>query len=159
MVVLTSCSKDLNVEYKNKPDKDLIFSGPGNVYNIDENTDGIDIPLSTYQQGIEALLKSLDKCIKICNENNFKIPNDWINNSGSRVERGHLSPLSSNTNINKLLKAIFYERDTELFQSGFGIVLFDMRRRDMLQPGTLLQFPIPAKELMVMNTPLHLWRC
>jgi len=54
-----------------------------------------------------------------------------------------------------LLKAIFYERDIELIQTGFGIAFFDMRRRDMLQPGTLLHFPIPAKELMVMNMPLY----
>jgi len=30
-----------------------------------------------------------------------------------------------------------------------------MRRRNMLQPGTLLHFPIPAKELMVMQLPLY----
>ncbi len=78
-----------------------------------------------------------------------------IVNNGSRTQRGLLPPLSSNTNINNLLKAIFYERDIELIQTGFGIAFFDMRRRDMLQPGTLLHFPIPAKELMVMNMPLY----
>jgi hypothetical protein len=79
---------------------------------------------------------------------------DIINN-GSRVERGELPPLSSNSNYVKIMKAIFYERDIELIQTGFGIAFFDMRRRDMLQKGTLLHFPIPAKELMVMNMPLY----
>ena len=303
------------------------------VYIVDENTDSTNIPLSTYQQGTEAALRSLDKCIEICNANNFTVPDDWINgskysstelaelansfaarflvymprnvqensqtdwarvldyanhgiqrslsptmdnttwiswfriytvrpgwaridcriinlmdsrypwrfpdnghnppkpqtddnrlktdfkytsknnmkpergyyhysnyeytrypyaistrlgevndflvaendlikaeanarlgnlaeaidivNNGSRTERGHLSPLSSNTNVVKLLKTIFYERDIELIQTGFGIAFFDMRRRDMLQPGTLLHFPIPAKELMVMDMPLY----
>ena len=78
-----------------------------------------------------------------------------IVNNGSRTQRGLLPPLSSNTNIKNLLKAIFYERDIELIQTGFGIAFFDMRRRDMLQPGTPLHFPIPAKELMVMNMPLY----
>lgn len=79
---------------------------------------------------------------------------DIINN-GSRTQRGLLPPLSSNTNFVKLIKAIFYERDIELIQTGFGIAFFDMRRRDMLQIGTPLHFPIPAKELMVMNMPLY----
>jgi len=78
-----------------------------------------------------------------------------IVNNGSRTQRGKLSPLSTNTNIVKLLQAIFYERDIELIQTGFGIAFFDMRRRDMLQKGTLLHFPIPAKELMVMHLPLY----
>ena len=54
-----------------------------------------------------------------------------------------------------MLEAIFYERDVELIQTGYGIAFFDMRRRDMLQPGTMLHFPIPAKELMVMQMPLY----
>ena len=76
-----------------------------------------------------------------------------IINEGSRVLRGGLNPLPANSNEIKVMKAIFYERDIELIQTGFGIAFFDMRRRDMLQPGTMLHFPIPAKELMVMQMP------
>ncbi len=76
-----------------------------------------------------------------------------IINEGSRVTRGGLNPLSGNSNEAKVMKTIFYERDLDLIQTGFGIAFFDMRRRDMLQPGTMLHFPIPAKELMVMEMP------
>lgn len=76
-----------------------------------------------------------------------------IINAGSRVSRGALAPLSANTSKEKLLKTLFYERDIDLIQTGFGIAFFDMRRRDMLQTGTMLHFPIPAKDLMVLGMP------
>ncbi len=78
-----------------------------------------------------------------------------IINDGSRTQRGGLPPLNINSDKEVVLKAIFYERDIELIQTGFGIAFFDMRRRDMLQFGTMLHFPIPAKELMVMQMPLY----
>jgi hypothetical protein len=76
-----------------------------------------------------------------------------IINSGSRTSRGGLAPLPANTSKENLMKALFYERDIDLIQTGFGIAFFDMRRRDMLQIGTMLHFPIPAKELMVLGMP------
>jgi hypothetical protein len=76
-----------------------------------------------------------------------------IINAGSRVTRGNLDELADNITKEELLDALFYERDIELIQTGFGIAFFDMRRRDMLQTGTLLHFPIPGKELMVMELP------
>jgi hypothetical protein len=76
-----------------------------------------------------------------------------IINAGTRVTRGGLNPLPANSNEVKVMKAIFYERDIELIQTGFGNDFFDMRRRDMLQAGTMLHFPIPAKELMVLQMP------
>ncbi len=72
-----------------------------------------------------------------------------IINSGSRVNRGQLTPLSAASTKEQILDAVFYERDIELVFAGFGIGFFDMRRRDMLQKGTMLHFPIPAKELNV----------
>lgn len=78
-----------------------------------------------------------------------------IVNSGSRVNRGNLAPLDNSTSSNDILDAIFYERDLELFVAGFGIGFFDMRRRDMLQPGTMLHFPIPAKELNVLGEGIY----
>lgn len=78
-----------------------------------------------------------------------------IINEGTRTTRGKLSPLSNSASKETVLQAIFYERDIELIQTGFGIAFFDMRRRDFLQMGTMLHFPIPAKELMVMQMPLY----
>lgn len=79
---------------------------------------------------------------------------DLVNNS-SRVTRGHLAPLPSSATKQQILDAIFYERDIEFFVTGFGTDFFDMRRRDMLQTGTMLHFPIPAKELDVLGLPLY----
>jgi len=75
---------------------------------------------------------------------------DIINN-GTRISRGNLPKLSSSSDKEQILKAIFYERDIELIQTGFGIAFFDMRRRDYLQNGTLLHFPIPGKEIAVLG--------
>ncbi len=76
-----------------------------------------------------------------------------IINAGSRTQRGYLPPLSASSTKEEILDAIFYERDIELIQTGFGIAFFDMRRRDYLQEGTLLHFPIPGKELLVLGLP------
>ncbi len=78
-----------------------------------------------------------------------------ILNKGTRISRGHLSPLPSNATQTQVLEAIFYERDIELIMTGFGIAFFDMRRRNMLQKGTLLHFPIPAKELTILQMPIY----
>ncbi len=78
-----------------------------------------------------------------------------IINSGTRVTRGNLPPLDYSISDEDFLKALFYERDIELIMTGYGIAYFDMRRRDMLQEGTPLHFPIPAKELNVMYLPLY----
>ncbi len=78
-----------------------------------------------------------------------------IINAGTRVTRGNLSPLDYSISDEDFLKALFYERDIELIMTGYGIAFFDMRRRDMLQTGTPLHFPIPAKELNVMYSPLY----
>lgn len=78
-----------------------------------------------------------------------------ILNNGPRNTRGHLPDLNTNISDDDFLYALFYERDIELFMTGFGKGFFDMRRRDMLQKGTLLHFPIPAKELNVMTIPIY----
>ncbi|OYT12517.1 MAG: hypothetical protein B6I19_09675 [Bacteroidetes bacterium 4572_114] len=78
-----------------------------------------------------------------------------IINEGTRVTRGELDPLNENISKQELLDAIFYERDIELIQTGFGLAFFDMRRRDMLQYGTMLNFPIPGKDLMTMELPSY----
>jgi len=78
-----------------------------------------------------------------------------ILNAGTRTTRGHLAPLDATSTKEQVLDAIFYERDIELIMTGFGVAFFDMRRRDMLQKGTLLHFPIPAKELMLLQMPVY----
>ncbi len=77
-----------------------------------------------------------------------------VNNS-DRTTRGNLPSLSSSATAQQILDAIFYERDVELFVAGFGTDFYDMRRRDMLQKGTMLHFPIPAKELNTMGLPIY----
>jgi len=72
-----------------------------------------------------------------------------IINAGTRSTRGKLEDISTTASDEEVLEAIFYERDVELIHSGFGMAFFDMRRRDMLQTGTMLHFPIPDKELML----------
>ncbi len=69
-----------------------------------------------------------------------------ILNVGTRVTRGGLDPLTS-TDAEEVLDAIFYEREIELFSSAAGLPWYDMRRRDLLQKGTLLHFPVPGREL------------
>ncbi len=78
---------------------------------------------------------------------------DIINN-GPRTDpgRGNLPPATAST-LEELLEVLFYERDIELIQTGFGIAFFDMRRRDMLQKGTMLHFPVPGKELNTLSLP------
>ncbi|NQU52405.1 MAG: hypothetical protein HQ522_07685 [Bacteroidetes bacterium] len=74
--------------------------------------------------------------------------------NGARKVRGQLPDITS-TNPSEVLWIIFYERDIELINTGMGISYFDMRRRDMLQRGTILHFPVPAKELQIMNYEVY----
>jgi len=78
-----------------------------------------------------------------------------IINQGSRVNNGHLPPLAAETPSKEVLKAIFYEREIELISTGTGLSFFDMRRRNMLQTGTPLHFPVPGKELGIMGLPVY----
>ena len=76
-------------------------------------------------------------------------------NGGTRVNRGALAELDAGISDEEFLEALFYERDIELIMTGFGLAYFDMRRRDMLQEGTMLHFPIPAEQLNVMVLPIY----
>lgn len=73
--------------------------------------------------------------------------------SNNRSSIGNLPPLPQNTSLLEVIDAIFYERDIDLMLSDFGIHFKDMRRRNMLQKGTILHFPVPAQELSVVNYP------
>jgi starch-binding outer membrane protein, SusD/RagB family len=77
-----------------------------------------------------------------------------INNTNNpRKIRGGLADIA--TSKDEILEAIFYERDIELFLNGYLIHFCDMRRRDMLQHGTQLHFPIPANELIRLNMNVY----
>lgn len=68
-------------------------------------------------------------------------------NAGARVTRGGLAPLGGGASAAEVLEAIFYERTIELLAKNMGIGFCDMRRRNYLQPRTLLHYPIPGVEL------------
>lgn len=74
-------------------------------------------------------------------------------NSGTRVNRGGLSPVSDDAQ--EILDAIEYESFVEIGLSGVGVQYFWMRKLDLLQPGTPLHFPIPASQLEVMELPFY----
>jgi hypothetical protein len=78
-----------------------------------------------------------------------------IINNGTRVTRGHLPPVAADASENEILDAIFYEREIELMLTGTGLSFFDMRRRNMLQAGTPLHFPVPGKELELMGLSVY----
>ncbi len=67
------------------------------------------------------------------------------NPANPRKSRGGLADVA--VDANAVLNAIFYERDVELFHNGYLMSFCDMRRRDMLQQGSPLHYPVPGKEL------------
>jgi hypothetical protein len=76
-------------------------------------------------------------------------------NQGTRTGKGELPPLASDATEKEVLDAIFYERDVELMLTGTGLSFFDMRRRNMLQKGTPLHFPVPGKELELIGEKVY----
>lgn len=73
----------------------------------------------------------------------------------TRVGRGKLAPLAGSETTAQFLDAILYERDIELMNTGPGLPLYDHRRFDDVQAGTLRHLPVPAKELEVLQLPLY----
>ena len=74
-------------------------------------------------------------------------------NQGSRTEVGELPPV--NGSEEEVLEAIYYERDIELYRTGFGLPYYDLRRKGELQEGTPLHFPLPADELQTVELDLY----
>lgn len=66
-------------------------------------------------------------------------------NAGTRVTRGNLDPVAVNADAIKA--AIHYERLVEFSFTGVGLGFFEMRKENLLQPGTLLHFPVPGTQL------------
>jgi hypothetical protein len=78
-----------------------------------------------------------------------------ILNAGKRVTVGGLAPLAPATPQAEILATIFSERDIELQLTDYALHFKDMRRRDALQKGTILHFPVPANVLAVIGEPLY----
>ena len=70
-----------------------------------------------------------------------------------RKVRGQLPDVPAE--LDAVMNAIFYERDIELVHNGWMIHFGDMRRRDMLQQGTPLHFPVPGRELETLGMEIY----
>lgn len=68
-----------------------------------------------------------------------------IINLGTRVTRGSMTPVDPV--LADIEKAILHERHVEMMVTGCGIQHFAMRKLDLLQKGTPLHWPLPAKTL------------
>jgi len=77
-----------------------------------------------------------------------------INNT--RVDRGTLDPITvADFATTAAMDAIRYEREIEMFQSGFMYAYGDRRRFGELQSGTPEHFPVPAEELLLLQEVLY----
>ncbi|MBN8666615.1 MAG: RagB/SusD family nutrient uptake outer membrane protein [Chitinophagales bacterium] len=66
-------------------------------------------------------------------------------NAGTRVTRGNMTPVAAN--LAEIEKAIHHERHVELYITGMGVQFFEMRKKDLLQKGTPLHWPLPGQTL------------
>ena len=66
-------------------------------------------------------------------------------NAGTRTTRGNLPNVAAD--LQAVKDAIHYERMIEFSFTGMGIGFFEMRKENLLQPGTLLHFPVPGAAL------------
>jgi len=68
-----------------------------------------------------------------------------IINAGTRVTRGNMTPVPAN--LADIEAAIHHERHVELYVTGMGIQFFEMRKKNLLQKGTPLHWPLPGQTL------------
>jgi hypothetical protein len=66
-----------------------------------------------------------------------------IINAGTRITRGQMTPVTAT--LTNLVGAIHQERLVEMIFTGCGLNFYQMRKLDLLQKGTPLHLPIPAK--------------
>lgn len=78
-----------------------------------------------------------------------------IINAGTRVTRGNMTPVGAV--LADIVQAIHHERHVEMITTGCGLQFFEMRKLNLLQKGTPLHFPIPAKilELFRLSPPFY----
>lgn len=70
----------------------------------------------------------------------------------TRVTRGGLTAVAADAAA--ILAAVDYERDVELLNTS-GLSLFDARRFERLQIGTMRHLPMPARELEILGRPIY----
>ncbi len=68
-----------------------------------------------------------------------------IINAGTRVTRGNMIPVTPV--LTEIEKAIHHERHVEMYITGMGLQFFEMRKKNILQKGTPLHWPLPAGTL------------
>lgn len=68
-----------------------------------------------------------------------------IINASTRKTRGQLPDVAAVKD--DLLQAIHHERHVEMSITGMGLQFFEMRKRNLLQKGTPLHWPLPARTL------------
>jgi hypothetical protein len=68
-----------------------------------------------------------------------------IINAGTRTTRGQMTPVAAT--LAAVEQAILHERQVEMYVTGMGLQHFAMRKLNLLQKGTLLHWPLPAKTL------------
>lgn len=72
-------------------------------------------------------------------------------NAGTRTTRGRLPEVAAN--LEQIMNAIHHERTVELNFSGVGLHFYQMRKHDLLQKGTPLHLPLPARTLETFGEP------
>ncbi|MBX2963803.1 MAG: hypothetical protein KF687_14935 [Cyclobacteriaceae bacterium] len=77
------------------------------------------------------------------------------NPANPRKAVGEMPDVSASLTKQEVLDLIFAERDIELGRTDFGLPFFDMRRKDALQRGTILHFPVPADELVTQGLQVY----
>ncbi|MDO8994142.1 MAG: hypothetical protein Q7U83_13805 [Daejeonella sp.] len=75
-----------------------------------------------------------------------------IINASTRKTRGQMADVAAVSA--DVIQAIHHERHVEMYTTGFGLQFFEMRKLDLLQKGTPLHFPIPAKTQETMGLAL-----
>lgn len=68
-----------------------------------------------------------------------------IINAGTRKTRGQMADVLPN--LADVEKAILHERQVEMYVTGMGLQHYAMRKLNLLQKGTLLHWPLPARTL------------
>jgi hypothetical protein len=68
-----------------------------------------------------------------------------IINAGTRKTRGQMADVPAD--LNAIIDAIHHERFVEMYTTGMGLQFFEMRKLNLLQKGTPLHLPLPAKTL------------
>ena len=71
--------------------------------------------------------------------------------NGTRNMRGQLPDLPADASDQEIYDAIYYEKLIECMFSSPFVEWCDMRRRDWLQPGSILHYPVPGSELELLG--------